>query len=59
MWMYFRSLSEEIQEKGRKSRQVYIVWKVMKNSENNVDQTASSRKTQLTIVHLVFVSGAW
>ena len=59
MWMYFRSLSEEIQEKGRKNRQVYIVWKVVKNSENNVDQTASSRKTQLTIVHLVFVSGAW
>lgn len=24
-------------EKGRKNRQVYIVWKVVKNSENNVD----------------------
>ena len=42
MWMHFRSLSEEIQEKGRKNRQVYFVWKVVKNSENNVDETVSS-----------------
>ena len=42
MSMHFRSLSEEIQEKGRKNRQVYIVWKVVKNNENNVDETVSS-----------------